>query len=167
VLDRWRFLYNIVRASISLSFDSLAYNDDFLGTTQLAVEMFNLILQSEHISPVQTLQYCLNSMEILNRNGATRKRSILRDLHNPYAISSNNLSMLCINILLPQRCCMKNRRLSRRQHIMLQPCSASFLGWKLYWRKSSWLIDSAVPKNGMCPCGTLSIISTSNWVVKH
>jgi hypothetical protein len=28
--DGWRFLHNIARASISLSFDSLAYNDDFM-----------------------------------------------------------------------------------------------------------------------------------------
>jgi hypothetical protein len=32
------------------------------------------------------------------------------------------------------------------------------------WRKSSWRIDSAVPKNGMSPCGTLSIVGASNWL---
>jgi len=35
------------------------------------------------------------------------------------------------------------------------------------WRKSSWRIDSAVPKNGTSPCGILSIICASNWLRQY
>jgi hypothetical protein len=32
------------------------------------------------------------------------------------------------------------------------------------WGKSSWRIDSAIPKNGTSPCGTISIVGASNWL---